>query len=78
MQNTNRKRLYIFITRKSISYNFYKKKFHKQGCFVNLLQKNFAVYCHHKANVKKPERRRKQTYEEKICSFCYDPCDERS
>ena len=57
---------------------FYKKKFHKQGCFVNLLQKNFAVYCHHKANVKKPERRRKQTYEEKICSFCYDPCDERS
>ena len=57
--------MYIFITRKSISYNFYKKKFHKQGCFVNLLQKYFAVYCHHKANVKKPERRRKQTYEEK-------------
>ena len=28
--------------------------------------------------IKKPERRRKQTYEEKICSFCYDPCDERS
>ena len=33
--------------------NFYKRKFHKHGRFVNLLQKYFAVYCHHKANVKK-------------------------
>ena len=27
--------------------------FHIKNCFVNLLQKYFAVYCHHKANVKK-------------------------
>ena len=54
-----------------------RRLYERLGFKEDGLRKNYYTDCHHKANVKKPERRRKQTYEEKICSFYYDSCDER-